>query len=653
MCGFTGFIKKFRSSSKAKAILSKMNDSLSHRGPDDAGTWFDAAAGIGLAHRRLSIIDLSTDGRQPMYSPSKRFVIVYNGEIYNYKLLRKEIDLLTNIGWQSRSDTEVMLAAIDIWGIEEAISKFVGMFALALWDRQERILYLCRDRLGIKPLYYARFKNIFIFGSELKALKSHPHFQPRVDRHAVALYLRHNCIPAPYSIYQNTYKLEPGTILKIPADHIHSNRELRPPTTYWSAKTISQLSGSETDPTLNSETLRYQMESLLKEAVAMRMISDVPLGVFLSGGVDSSMITALMQSQSASAINTFTIGFYEEDYNEARHARAIAEHLGTNHTELYVSANEALAVIPDLPKLYDEPFSDASQIPTHLLSKLTRQHVTVCLSGDGGDELFGGYNRYRWIRKIVETKKILPSRIVEKAVSKALQISPQTWDRLFALTMSLFPNNYRFGVSGEKMHKLASVFSHPTSEAMYYRLVSHWQHPEEILLNAFEPTTKITARDDHPKFDSEVALMMYLDLVTYLPDDILTKVDRASMGVGLEVRIPFLDHRVVELAWKIPLQMKIHNGCSKWILREILYQYIPQKLIERPKAGFAIPLDSWLRGPLRDWAESLLDTRKIQMEGYFNAGPIQHKWKQHLSGKMNCQDQLWDILMFQAWLENE
>lgn len=652
MCGIAGFLIKPTLSDGWQSNLERMAASLDHRGPDDEGIWFDIEAGIGMAHRRLSIIDLSQEGHQPMTSAFGRYVIVYNGEVYNFNLLRRELKK-QQYNWRGHSDTEVVLAAVEAWGLERALGRFVGMFAFALWDKLEQTLYLCRDRLGIKPLYYSRTPKGLLYGSELKALKAHPDFQPVIDRNALTLYLRYNCIPSPYSIFRNTWKLEPGCILKVTNDLIRHDGGLPAAYPYWSAKDIAIAGKKQTVSNIGENETLQALENLLLDAVKMRMISDVPLGVFLSGGVDSSTVAALMQSRSATAVKTFTIGFNEQDYNEAKQARSVAEHLGTDHTELYVTPDDALTIIPDLPTLFDEPFSDSSQIPTYLLSKLTRRHVTVCLSGDGGDELFGGYNRYRWIRKILEIQKKMPSVITEKAAWMACEIAPQTWDRLFGFSASLLPQKYRIRAAGDKIHKFATAFSSRTPEDIYYRLVSHWQQPEKIVLNGAEPVTRITDLDNHPKLHGHIQLMMYLDLVTYLPDDILAKVDRASMGASLEARVPFLDHRVVELAWRIPIHMKIREGQSKWILRKILYKYVPRELIERPKSGFSIPLDSWLRGPLRDWGEALLDKDRLKSEGFFNPKQIRLKWKEHLSGRRNWQYHLWDILMFQAWLERQ
>lgn len=651
MCGIAGFINPSCTSDAWEGILAKTAETLRHRGPDGEGIWYDAQAGIGLAHRRLSIIDLSENGRQPMFSASGRYVVVYNGEIYNFPQLRREIEQETQPAWRSTSDTEVMLAAIDLWGVEKAVPKFIGMFAFALWDRRDSALYLVRDRLGIKPLFYSRFGRTFLFGSELKALRKHPDFKPAIDRNALALYLRHNCIPAPYSIYENTFKLEPGTILRICADGIRRRHELPSPVAFWSAKEVVENACSSFESQADEAEQIDTIERLLKEAVAMRMVSDVSLGVFLSGGVDSSTVAALMQLQSPVPVRTFSIGFEEQGYDESPHARAIARHLGTQHTELYVSPTEAQDSIPEMPQLYDEPFGDSSQIPTYLLSRLTRKHVTVCLSGDGGDEIFGGYNRYVWVQKIRRVQQWLPRFVRETTAGAACKISPANWDRLAGRAGKILPRNLRYGAIGDKIHKLASTFRYDSTADIYYSLISHWPHPEAVVRNASEPLTKVTHPENHPQLNNDVQLMMYLDLVTYLPDDILTKVDRASMGVGLEARVPLLDHRIVEAAWRLPLHLKIRDGQGKWILRQILYKHVPRKLIERPKSGFAIPLDSWLRGRLRDWAESLLNPQMMHQEGYLNPSPIQKKWKAHLSGNRNWQYQLWDILMFQAWLQ--
>ncbi len=623
-------------------VAQQMSYTLLHRGPDDGGIWVDAEVGIALGFRRLSILDLSSEGHQPMHSVSGRYVIVFNGEIYNFLELRQELEALGHY-FRGHSDTEVMLASFSQWGLEGAIERFNGMFAFALWDRQERVLYLGRDRLGEKPLYYGCVGQTFLFGSELKALKAYPRFRAEINRDALALFVRHSCIPAPYSIYKGIYKLPPGTVLTWKGD---GDLTVIP---YWSAKEAAELGVAK--PFVGSESEAVaRLEALLQEAVALRMVADVPLGAFLSGGIDSSTVVALMQTQSSQPVKTFSIGFYEESYNEAKDAKAVAQHLGTDHTELYVTPEEAIAVIPKLPSLYDEPFSDSSQIPTFLVSQLAKQRVSVTLSGDGGDELFGGYNRYFWGRSIWQKIGWMPQSFRQVAAHALTTLSPQIWEQLFTGMGSLLPTQLRQRQPGYKLHKLAEILAVDSPESMYRGLVSHWKKPESLVLGSLEPATTLTNPQKWARLADFTQRMIFLDTVTYLPDDILTKVDRASMGVSLEARVPFLDHRLVEFAWRIPLEMKIRNGQGKWLLRQVLYRHVPQKLIERPKMGFGIPIDDWLRGPLRDWAETLLDEKRLREEGFFNPQPIREKWTEHLSGERNWQYYLWDVLMFQAWL---
>ncbi len=647
MCGITGFISRSVTNERGTEILDSMARSMAHRGPDDQGIWLDANAGVGLAHRRLSIIDLSVDGHQPMISPSGRYVMVYNGEVYNFADIRKALQD-EKIVWRGHSDTEVMLAAMESWGVETAVKQFIGMFAFAVWDRKERTLCLCRDRLGIKPLYYGKCRNGFLFGSELKPLIIHPDFRSSVDRNALALYFRHNYIPAPYSIYQDIRKLLPGTLLTLTREQLLEHTEIPIPEPFWSAKSaVGEGQGKR--QLLSDDEAVQQLDALLRDAVGRRMISDVPLGAFLSGGIDSSMVVALMQSQSHRKVRTFSIGFREEGYNEAEYAKEVANHLGTDHTELYVTADDALKVIPELPHLYDEPFSDSSQVPTYLLSKLTREHVTVSLSGDGGDELFGGYNRYFWGRKIWRSIGRLPIRFRKGMAANLQRVPPTTWDACLQPIIRRLPNRFKLDMPGDRMHKLADVMAADGPEDMYHLLLSHWSHPERMVINGREPLTGITQKEAHPAVRDFTHKMMYLDLVNYLPDDILTKVDRASMGVGLEARVPIIDHRVVEFAWRLPLSMKIRDGRGKWILRKVLDSYVPRRLIERPKTGFGIPIDSWLRTDLRDWAEDLLGEKRLRAEGFLHPEPIRRKWREHLSGHRNWQYHLWDVLMFQSW----
>jgi len=644
MCGIVGYWCQSINRDEMEAIARQMSNTLIHRGPDSQGTWTDPATGIALGHRRLAIVDLSPEGYQPMHSANGRYVLVFNGEIYNFSDLRQELITLGHT-FRGYSDTEIMLAAFCQWGIEPAVQKFVGMFAFALWDRKERVLNLGRDRLGEKPLYYGWMGETFLFGSELKALKAHPEWRGEIDRNALALFMRHNYIPAPYSIYQGIYKLTPGTILTLKSTDTQSTPK---PVSYWSARSVAELAA--THPFSGSETEAIeQLDSLLRDAIRQQMVADVPLGAFLSGGIDSSTVVALMQAQNNRPVKTFSIGFYEDAYNEAKYAKEVARHLGTDHTELYLTPEEAISVIPKLPTLYDEPFSDSSQIPTFLLSQLAKQQVTVSLSGDGGDELFSGYQRYFLTHRIWQQIGWMPSGM-RQALSRALiTISPQTWNFFLAPWL---PGTLKRLNPGDKLHKLADVIAFESPEALYRRLLSHWKDPNSLVLGASEPTTAL----NHPELWADlpdlIQSMMYLDTVTYLPNDILTKVDRATMGVSLEARVPLLNHRVVEFAWRLPMSMKINNRQGKWLLRQVLYKYVPSSLIERPKMGFGIPLGNWLRGSLRDWAEVLLNESRLRQEGFLNPQPIRQKWEEHLAGDRNWQAYLWDVLIFQAWLDD-
>jgi len=653
MCGFTGFINNnIQSQDDWSALLRRMGDTIIHRGPDDGGIWCDADAGIGLAHRRLSIVDLSPAGHQPMLCGSGRYVVAFNGEIYNHLILRTELEASGSApGWRGHSDTETLLASFDAWGIETTVKKSIGMFAFAVWDKQTRQLTLGRDRLGEKPLYYGwqgqGEKAVFLFGSELKALRAHPSFQNTINRGALSLQLRHNYIPAPYSIYNDIAKLRPGCLLTV------SLQQREPKEwAYWSALQVAE-SGISRPFMGSAEQAIDELETLLKDAIRQQMMADVPLGAFLSGGIDSSTVVALMQAQSARPVKTFTIGFHEDDYNEAVHAKAVAKHLGTEHIELYVSAEQAMAVIPRLPTLYDEPFSDSSQIPTFLVSQLAKQHVTVSLSGDAGDELFCGYNRYFLTAKLWRKLALLPLPLRALIAKGIVSISPQTWNSWAATTKAWLPRSTQLVNGGDKLHKGASVLASPSIDALYLGLVSHWHDPAAVVINGHEPPTLLTANAPRLAHLNDTQRMMALDTLTYLPDDILVKVDRAAMGVSLESRVPFLDHRVVEFAWQLPQSMKLCNGQSKWVLREVLYRHVPKALIERPKMGFGVPIDVWLRGPLHDWAEALLDETRLRNEGFFQPESIRRKWTEHLSGSRNWQYHLWDVLMFQAWLEEQ
>lgn len=647
MCGFAGFIdfSPSRSGDELRTVVGDMAATLVHRGPDDAGEWVDAEAGAALGFRRLAILDLTPGGHQPMASASGRYVITFNGEVYNFAAIRRELESSGAApAFRGHSDTEVILAAIEAWGVQAAVRRFLGMFALALWDRRDRRLYLIRDRLGVKPLYYGWAGKVFLFASELKALHAYPGFRPEVDRDVLTLFLRHLYVPAPYSIWKGVSKLLPGTILTI------SGPSSAVPTSYWSARQAVETGIADPFRGSQDEAIE-QLEVLLRDAVGLRMIADVPLGVFLSGGIDSSTVVALMQVQSSRPVKTFTIGFQESDYDEARYAREVARHLGTEHHELYVTPAQAQAVIPRLPSLYDEPFADSSQIPTFLVSQLARQHVTVALSGDGGDEMFGGYNRYFWGRSIWNKVGWLPALSRNWAARLLTSVSPSTWDRLLQQFNPLLPPRVRVRTPGDKLAKLGEVIGAATADEMYHRLISCWKTPTAVVADGVEPPTLLNEAAQWPPTLDFTHRMMYLDLMTYLPDDILVKVDRASMGVSLEAREPLLDHRIVEFAWKLPLAMKVRGAKGKWLLRQVLYRHVPPELIDRPKTGFGLPVGSWLRGPLRDWAESLLAEARLRREGFFHAAPIRTKWKEHLSGRRSWHYYLWGVLMFQAWLE--
>lgn len=649
MCGICGFINSKCNQSSQEIIdaINAMTNTLFHRGPNSGDIWIDEPSGVALGHRRLSIIDLSPDGAQPMISHSGRYVAVFNGEIYNFLTLRKELESV-GVVFKGNSDTEVMLAAIDTWGIMESTKRLVGMFAIAVWDQNKHRLHLLRDRLGEKPLYYGWNGNNFLFASELKALRAHKQFRSVINRDAIALFFRHNYIPTPFSIYEGIFKLPPGTILSLNFD---KGRPIPDPVPYWSAREIAEegtrqaFTGSELD-------VCNHLDNLLRKVIKSQMISDVPLGAFLSGGIDSSTVVAIMQQISDQPVKTFTIGFSEASYNEAENALQVARHLGTDHTELYVTPAQAMEVIPNLPQLYDEPFADSSQIPTYLVASLAKQKVTVSLSGDAGDELFGGYNRYFLGRSLWEKIKWVPTSLRKTGKIGLTTLSPSTWDKcLWIGGLGYFGQKHQ--ITGDKIHKLAEILAVDSPEAMYHCLVSHWKDPTSLVLESNEPLTLLTDAARWANLNDFTQRMMFLDLITYLPDDILVKVDRASMGVSLESRIPFLDHRVVDFAWHLPLHMKVRNGQGKWILRQVLYRYVPKKLIERPKMGFGVPIDSWLRGPLRDWAEALLDPIKIKQEGYLEPEPLQTKWREHLSGRRNWQYHLWDALMFEAWCDNQ
>jgi asparagine synthase (glutamine-hydrolysing) len=649
MCGLAGFIDTSgeRDNPQLAALVSRMAETLRHRGPDDDATWTDAQAGIALGFRRLAILDLTESGRQPMHSRCERFVIVFNGEIYNHGELRQQLETEGH-PFRGRSDTEVILAAVSQWGLQRALQNFNGMFALALWDRQQRQLHLVRDRLGEKPLYYGWMGSSFLFGSELKSLNAYPGFGASINRSALALYFRHNCVPAPHSIYEGIFKLPPATVLTLDCSKSSPALSSLP---YWTLREVA-VSGLQKPFAGSEEDAVTELERRLAQSVRSRMIADVPLGAFLSGGVDSSAVVALMQSQSSRPIQTFCLGCSFDDYNEAEEARAVARHLGTTHTEVKVMAEDAMAVIPQLAKIYDEPFADSSQIPTLLVSRLARQQVAVSLSGDGGDELFGGYNRYVWGANLWSKLAPIPFCLRSLGSLTLNALSPRSWQRVLKLLEPALPSHLKQKHSGDKLQKLAEALSASSPEHLYLKLVSHWDNPTALVLGSSEPLTAVT----DPRFGLDSAemaeRMMFLDTITYLPDDILVKLDRASMALSLEARTPLLDHTLLEFAWSLPHDLKIRDKQGKWILRQVLYKYVPQSLLERPKSGFAVPLDVWLRGPLRDWAEALLDESRLRTEGFLDPSPIRRKWNEHLTGRSNWQFLLWDVLMFQAWLED-
>lgn len=645
MCGISGFLLATRRLEAPELLLDRMTRALHHRGPDGGGKWWCPNSGVGLGHRRLAIVDLSAAGHQPMRSASGRFMIVFNGEIYNFQSLRADLET-TGATFSGHSDTEVMLALFEQVGVERALGKMVGMFAFALWDEHEQALYLARDRLGKKPLYYALEPGSLIFGSELKALRECPWFQTEVDREALTLFLRHSYVPSPRTIYSSAKKLPPATYMKV--QRIGEQLKCSEPIEYWSAADVFSRAGQSH---ASDDEAISGLERLLMDAVRMRMISDVPLGAFLSGGVDSSLIVALMQAQASRRIKTFTIGFHEQQFDEARYAKAVADHIGTDHAEVYLGSADALAVIPQLPTMFDEPFSDPSQIPTFLVSGVARREVTVALSGDGGDELFCGYERYfRW-RRVWSNLQRMPGPLRRSAAQVLSSVPAHYWDRLVAGTRWMLPEGVRDVVSGDKFHKLAEVLGHNDPGHVYLRFVSHWTRPGAVVKGADEPSTILTRGGGPRSLDDFTNHMMLLDVMTYLPDDILVKVDRASMAVSLEARAPLLDHRVAEYAAGLPLNQKLRDAKGKWVLRKVLSKYVPDSLIDRPKMGFGVPLAAWLRGPLREWAEELLSEKRLRSDGYFEPRPIRDLWEAHQSGRQDAHYLLWDVLMFQAWHE--
>lgn len=650
MCGIAGVIAVNvpNLSQAAKGMVDK----LSHRGPDDAGVWVDSKGRVALGHRRLSILDVSKAGSQPMLSSCGKYCIVYNGEIYNHIYLRSvlESELNSVIPWRSNSDTETLLYCFSHWGVERTLSALVGMFALALYDIENCSLVLARDRVGEKPLYWGFAEDGgFLFASELKAIKSYSGFNPSVNRGALALYVRHGYVPSPYCIYDGMRKLMPGHYLTLSVSDIVQGSLDATPHAYWQYNSVveeglaHQFRGS-------TEQAISTLETVLTQSIESQLVADVPVGAFLSGGVDSSTVVSLMQKCSDKPVRTFTIGFENAGYNEALDARKVAEHLGTDHTELTLNAADALSVVPKISEIYCEPFADSSQIPTYLVSKLARESVAVALSGDGGDELFGGYNRYLAANRIWHPMRRLP-RFIRTATAASLEaFSPSTWDAMFDVLRPILPRSLHVSIPGEKAKKLSSVLR-LDSDSEFYRSLTSFLDPSDLLLVSEEPPTLVTSPESWPRTDCFEHFMMALDAKTYMTEDILTKVDRAAMACSLETRVPMLDHRVIEQAWKFPIDFKIRKGKGKWLLRQVLYKHVPQDLIDRPKMGFGIPLGSWLRGELKPWADSLLSESRLQKDGYFNVEYVRRMWEQHLTGKYDWQHQLWIVLMFQSWLD--
>ncbi len=646
MCGIAGVLDVTGSRADVlPRIADGMASALEHRGPDDEGVWSDRESGVALGFRRLSIVDLTEEGHQPMVSASGRHVLVFNGEFYNHLEVRARLEALGH-GFRGRSDTEVLLAAVTEWGARGALDHVNGMFAYALWDRAERLLHLVRDRLGEKPLYYGRAGSAILFASELKAFRAHPDFTATIDRRALAAFFRYKYVPSPLSIYRDVWKLPPGSMLTIRGiDPV----EIPEPRAYWDPAAMARA-GLDDPFDGSPEDAVDALDALLRDAVHLRMQADVPLGAFLSGGIDSSTVVAMMQAAGNGDARTFTIGSTDDRYDESRDARRVAAHLGTQHTDLLVTPSEALDVIPRLPEMFDEPFADSSQIPTFLVSQLARRHVTVALSGDGGDELFGGYDRYRWLPRVWSSVGRFP-RPVRRAAGRALtSASPETWQRLFSRSDAVLPDAARHRMIGDKVHKLATMLGASDADDAYLRVISHWMDPSRLVLGADDPPSP-AERTSGWLPEGITERIMYLDLLTYLPDDILAKVDRASMSVGLEARVPLLDPRVVEFAWRLPLEMKLRNGKSKWLLRQVLSRYVPDALIDRPKTGFGVPIAEWLRGPLRGWADALVDEGRLRDDGFLEPTVIRSMWDEHLSGKRNHQYPLWDVLMFGSWLE--
>ena len=648
MCGVAGLFDPGRETTDEllRRQVGDMASTLAHRGPDDSGIWSDAEHGVALGHRRLSVVELGAEGAQPMVSADGRWVVSYNGELYNHRALRHRL-VAEGQAFRGGSDTEVLVSTVQHWGLATALEAWEGMFALALWDRHQRQLHLVRDRFGEKPLYYGWVGRSLAFASELKALCRLPGFDAAIDRDSVALYLRHNCVPAPRTIYSGVAKLLPGQLITVGLDVRPG--ALPPPRAYWSAREAVEearqrpLSGAP-------EHLADRLEAVLSDSVAARMVADVPVGAFLSGGVDSSVVVALMQQHSARPVRTFTVGFADRAFDESAEAAAVAAHLGTDHTPLEVSDGDACDVIPQLPDIWDEPFGDISEIPMHLVSRLARSEVTVALSGDGGDELFAGYNRHAWLERLWHRSSPLPDPVRRLVGSALVHLPPSLLDGVARVSDRL-PDRMRIRNPAIKVAKVGKVLAASGPEDAYLSLVSYWDDAESMVVGA-GPTASMSSRpSEWPALSGITEQMLWLDLVGYLPDDILTKLDRAAMAVSLETRVPFLDRSVFELAWRLPMTLKLHGGTTKWLLRQVLYRHVPAELVERPKMGFGFPIGPLLRGPLRAWAEELLAEDRLVSQGLLEPGPIRLAWKQHLQGRRDLAHELWDVVALQAWLD--
>jgi len=647
MCGFAGVVTAVRDPDVEDLadLAQEMASVLVHRGPDDRGVWVGPGGRVAFGFRRLAIVDLSAAGHQPMTSRSGRYTLAFNGELYNHREIRRQLQG-RDVVFAGTSDTEVFLAAVEQWGPIRALHRANGMFALALWDAKDRSVLLARDRLGEKPLYYGHAGTDIVFGSELKALAKHPRFDTTVDRRALSSYFRYGFVPAPLTIYRGVRKLLPGSWVVLRAD---GRRPLPEPHPYWSFEQVT-LNAMD-DPFRGSmDEAAEQLDHLLHDSVGMRMVADVPVGAFLSGGIDSSTVVSIMQAEATAPVRTFTIGFHERTFDEAASARSVATHLGTDHTELYVSPEAAQGVIPVLPAVYDEPFADPSQIPTLLVSKLAREQVKVVLSGDGGDELFGGYDRYQVFARLERILDRTPAGIRLAAARAIGAMRPRQWDALWGVARPVLPRWVRNVQAGSKAFRLRSLLMAPDDDR-YRVLMSHWAAPDRLVLGAGAAADDPGAMSPAGAITVPVARAMAADTVCYLPDDILVKVDRASMAVGLEARLPLLDHRIVEWAWRLPMEYKVDGGIGKRVLRAVLRRYVPDRLVDRPKMGFGVPIGSWLRGPLRPWAEDLLDAARLRTEGYLDPDAVRRVWRDHVSERHDWQYVLWDILMFEAWLD--